>query len=109
MADEVLDLLDEILENGDSIPSRVSNRLLLAAIRKNYRLSRGNCTKLEAMVPQMDVLGRYEEEHHDRLQTLEDEKERIDKWLVGIFIGMAVLMAAVSWHTGIDFGWWPGF
>lgn len=40
--DELLEIIDDIFENGDDLPSRVSNRLLLAGVRKSYRVSMEN-------------------------------------------------------------------
>ena len=49
MGDELLEVLDDILDNGTDIPPKVSNRMLLAAVRKNYRVSSDNakCLKNE--------------------------------------------------------------
>lgn len=47
MGDELLEVLDDILDNGTDIPPKVSNRMLLAAVRKNYRVSSENAKCLK--------------------------------------------------------------
>lgn len=45
--DPILEVLDDILDNGGKLPARVSNRLLLAASVKGIRLSGENKTLIE--------------------------------------------------------------
>ena len=117
MPDEVLDILDDILDDGTKIPARVSNRLLLAAVRKNYRISASNAdaiaanlkTVTEALVPRINTLEEHSGKHCGKIKTIDKWKDQTGKVLVALVIGMAMTLAVVSWYTGVDFGWWPGF
>jgi len=117
MADEVLDILDDILDNGTDIPARVSNRLLLAAVRKNYRISADNSEAIarnlsvvtEALIPRIVDLEEHSKEHCGKIEKVSLWKDRTGNVLVALVIGMAMALAVVGWHTGVDFGWWPGF
>jgi hypothetical protein len=124
MPDEVLDILDDIFDNGNKIPAKVSNRLLLAAVRKNYRLSADNADAIagnlsevkEIIIPHLNAVDEkqvevieHQKEHCDRLKAIEDTNDTVGKQLLAIAIAMALVLAVVSYHTGVDFGWLPGF
>ena len=71
--DELLDVLNDVFENGEEIPSRVTNRMLLAGIRKNYTLSSGNRKLLVGDAGNPGVL--------ERLNLLETFKKNIGKFI----------------------------
>ena len=52
--DPILEVLDDILDNGARIPAKVSNRLLLAASIKGIRQSCDNKESLEKMSTKID-------------------------------------------------------
>jgi len=46
---ELLEELQNILEQNGNVPARVTNRLLMAAIRENYKISVVNSTDIQAL------------------------------------------------------------
>lgn len=46
--DELLEVLDSVFEENGAIPQKVSNRLLLAAIRRTYRIGQQNTINIRA-------------------------------------------------------------
>ena len=73
--DEVLNILDDVMDNGDTIPAKVSNRLLLAAVRKNYRLAHKNS----------ELIDRNLREVKDIIEKQRSDI-RILQWIIGAII-----------------------
>ncbi len=46
---ELLDQLQHILEQNGDIPSRVTNGLVIAAVRENYKISKTNSSDIQAL------------------------------------------------------------
>jgi hypothetical protein len=46
---ELLDQLQVILEQNGDIPSRVTNGLVIAAVRENYKISQANSNDIQAL------------------------------------------------------------
>jgi len=100
--DEMMEVLDDILDNGTAIPARVTNRMLLAAVRKNYRMSSQNAGLLmEYYVERAEILG----EHLPRVSRLEEKGSAHATMLWALSIATIVLISIVTYHTGIGIGW----
>lgn len=54
MTDELFDLVDDILENGEDIPAKVSNRSIMAAVRKGYHVSKDNKKAIKGLDEKVD-------------------------------------------------------
>lgn len=54
---ELLEELQNILEQNGDIPARVTNRLTLAAVRENYKISMKNSTDIRALQIKASVWG----------------------------------------------------
>lgn len=96
MPDEMLEVLDDVFDNGNAIPQRVSNRMLLAAVRKNYKMSCDNKEKIaegNLLIPEF--------------REVQKKTSTLMKIIYGISLGMVVLLCAITWHTGMDLGWFP--
>ena len=102
--DEMLEVLDDILDNGTEIPQVVSNRMLLAAIRKNYKTSAENAKSMGALESERALILAT---HLPRVARNEKLTEGLVKLSWALCIAVAVLTAAITWHTGIEIGWFP--
>jgi hypothetical protein len=90
--DPILEVLDDLLENGDEakIPSRVSNRLLLAASVKSIRYSKDNKDAIDRNLRVVDV-------HFKEIETV---VTRNAKFIYGLTIMLAVLASLLGAHLG---------
>jgi len=93
MSDEILEILDDVLDNGSELPQHVSNRMLLAAIRKNYRVSANNAKCLKE-----EIYGTEREPGiKPRLETLERKDQQRDRfgWIV-VGAAVAAVVGAIA-------------
>lgn len=85
--DPIMETIDDIFENGDEIPQRVSNRMLMAGIAKNHK----NIDRVMQM-----FTGDPEEPKKpgvfERLNVLERFKEGIGKF---IWLAVAAFLASI--------------
>lgn len=88
MADDpIMETIDDIFENGNDIPAKVSNRLLLGAIRKNYEASQTALQMFTGNPEEPKKPGVFE-----RLNILERFKDGIGKF---IWIAVAAFLTSL--------------
>ncbi len=72
ITDEVLEQLQAIMDNGDSVPARVSNKLVLAAVIRNLR-------RLETLNKSMSEFGKTNGDIAEALNTLLHKIESLEQ------------------------------
>jgi len=106
--DEMLEALVDVMDNGGKLPQTVSNRMLLAAVCKNYRVSSDNAITIEEkLIPRIDLLKEIQDRHDIELKRCTERTHKIDVEMAFLVIGMIVMIAVLAWSTGIDLGWLP--
>jgi len=82
MNGDTIDSIEAILTGDENIPERVSNRLILSAVRANYQLN--------------ETTSKLAQKNHEDIEELRISSNRTDKILAAF--------AAVATGLGIIFG-----
>lgn len=92
--DPIMEAIDDIFENGDDIPPKVSNRMLLAGIRKGWKASQENKAGLVTVMQMFtgDPQKPQQMGVFARLNVLERFKEGIGKF---IWIAVAAFLTSL--------------